>query len=263
MSTQQNIETISEHIHASPKYQYIYLPTIYRIVAQALHRYGTKRAENKAKTLLHQIWGAYYAKRPDFHTLSHDLHIHPPNEKTIEAILAMHASTKERLSYLDIFYENIFAITGKPQSVLDIGCGMNPFTIGWMHLNQNTTYYAYDIDTQLIAFLQEVCPKLFPDIVFKITAGDTFEESQFFVDVAFMFKIIPLLQLQQKIDVMNVLEKQHATYLIITFPLRSISGKHVGMDTFYPMQFENMCAKTSWEIGKVTFPTELVYVIKK
>jgi Na+/phosphate symporter len=50
-------------------------------------------------------------------------------------LLKSHQSSKERLKYYEKFYKELFAITGKPDSIIDIGCGMNPISFEYMNLD--------------------------------------------------------------------------------------------------------------------------------
>ena len=66
------------------------------------------------------------------------------NDTLLEQVLGFHSSTKERLRYYPRLYEQIFKITGKPQTILDLGSGINPFSFNYMNL-RNCHYYAYDL----------------------------------------------------------------------------------------------------------------------
>lgn len=62
-----------------------------------------------------------------------------------QAILSAHASSAERLPNLTAFYDQLFKITGHPNSILDLACGLHPFGFPWMGLPLTTRYDAYDI----------------------------------------------------------------------------------------------------------------------
>ena len=70
---------------------------------------------------------------------------------TADELLMTHQSTKERLPSYGMFYERIFAITGKPRRVLDLGCGMNP--VAYEYLGCKPVYAACDISSEDMAFL--------------------------------------------------------------------------------------------------------------
>ena len=70
-------------------------------------------------------------------------------------IMRHHASTRERLPILDVFYPAIFAELGEVHSILDIACGLNPLAIPWMPLPQDATYHALDIYADMMHFIGE------------------------------------------------------------------------------------------------------------
>ena len=47
-------------------------------------------------------------------------------------VLERHASTRERLPYYGELYNHIFEITGTPKVILDLGCGVNPFSYKYL-----------------------------------------------------------------------------------------------------------------------------------
>lgn len=49
-----------------------------------------------------------------------------------------HQSTKERLPYIQAFYDTIFNEIDKPQTIADVACGLHPFGIPYMDLAPNT-----------------------------------------------------------------------------------------------------------------------------
>lgn len=90
-----------------------------------------------------RIYGLYINKK-----------YHSKNTKDIDAILAVHRSTKERLPHYKEFYQKIVEATTTPKSILDLGCGLNPASIDL--LGHKTTYFASDISEQDISFLNEL-----------------------------------------------------------------------------------------------------------
>jgi 16S rRNA (guanine(1405)-N(7))-methyltransferase len=50
-------------------------------------------------------------------------------------LLGMHFSSKERIPFYEKFYERIFEVTGKPESVLDASLEFNYFSLPFMKLN--------------------------------------------------------------------------------------------------------------------------------
>ncbi len=76
------------------------------------------------------------------------------NKEIINKLLSITLSTKERLDSYSEIYPKIFQITGTPKTILDLGCGFNPFSYPLMNL-KNLSYYAYDINEEDINCLNE------------------------------------------------------------------------------------------------------------
>ncbi len=72
----------------------------------------------------------------------------------VDQLLKAHKSTKERLFIYYKLYKKLFEITGKPKSILDLGCGFNPLSYKYMGLGK-VDYYAYDISSDDLSFLQK------------------------------------------------------------------------------------------------------------
>jgi 16S rRNA (guanine(1405)-N(7))-methyltransferase len=159
MNNKEMLSVIIEDIKRSKKYNGIYDKTIERVVGDfAAKNNKADIIEKKSKNLLHQIWGAFYATRPDFTkllgNLRQDMLDGKNTKESILPILRLQSSVKERISLLDNFYQKIFEVTGIPESITDYACGLNPLTLPWMQLPDSTEYRAYDIDQQEVNFLR-------------------------------------------------------------------------------------------------------------
>lgn len=217
------------------------------------------------KNKLHQVYGAYENKI-DFDKLYRRLEeAYRGNEnirQIYEDILKMHSSTKERSPILENFYQPIFKITGQPSSILDLACGFNPLTIPWMTLSGNVRYFAYDIDEKEIEFLN----KFFQLIRFSGQAKwqDIISEPpKEQADLALLLKSIPCLEQQQKGASLKLLEDLKVNYVVVSFPISSLSGRGKGMINNYEIFFLNLIKEKNWRIDKILFKTELVFVVKK
>jgi 16S rRNA (guanine(1405)-N(7))-methyltransferase len=257
---------IIDKISNSKKYKPINKQTISRIVNNAAKRYHRKQVEDISKKLLHQIWGAYYTSRPDFNKLEQKI-FDSINEgkslkETVLPILSIHASTKERVPILNFFYKDVFAITGIPDSIVDYACGLNPLTVPWMDLPNGTQYKAIDIDTEEIEFLAKIS-KLYQNISIKTEVGDLFNINNENFHTAFLFKILPVLEQQQKGITKNIINEINAKFIVITYPTASLSRNDKGMTKFYSNQFETLANENNWEYKKINLLSEIIYIIKK
>lgn len=258
---------ISEKILKTKKYKDIYPKTVDRIVEFSIAKYGEKRAEDEAKRTLHQIWGAFYTSRPDFNKLIFKLNklkLKDPevSDNILKELLWIHSSTAERANFIEDFYKKIIEITDYPKSVIDLACGFNPFAIKKMNLLYRYEYTAYDIDVAEINFLKKAFDILKIGDIVNFKVGDVLIDKFDYADIIFLLKTLPVLEMQQKGATELVLDKLKCKFLVVSFPLKSLSGKDVGMGDFYSKNFENILGDRNLHYEKLEFENELVYVVK-
>ena len=83
-------------------------------------------------------------------------------------------------------------------------------------------------------------------------------------DLALLFKVIPCLEQIDKFGGRHLLSQlsYSSRYAAVSFPGASLSGKEKGMPRNYEVHFMNIVDQEAWEIRKVKFPTELVFILK-
>jgi 16S rRNA (guanine(1405)-N(7))-methyltransferase len=258
---------ITGNILKSKKYGSIYRPTVERMVKDLLTKYPEKQVEKEVKKKLHQLWGAYFI-RPKFPKLLE--HIKEriedgENKKDMcKDLLILHTSTKERISILNDFYKRIFDVTGIPETVVDYGCGMNLFSYPWAcsvaTSSNRVSYLGYDVDLELNKFLNDVF-RLFGWGNVESKVGDIFEYDFPKADMYMLLKVVTLLEHQVKDQTLEILKRIPAKNIIVSFPTRSITGKSKGMKEFYSESFEKLVSGEGWEIDKIEFDSELVYIV--
>ncbi len=242
------------------------------VVRQTTENFSTgniseKDLEKRVKNLLHQAWGAFYPARPNFSKLLEKLKVglvdNVEEKALLMQILRIHSSTNERLPILNNFYNEIFNITGEPNTIIDLGCGLNPITIPWMGLPDGVSYVAVDIDVAQMQFISQVVKLFNWDSNMECKIGNALTDSFAHADVVFMFKLIPVLEkLTKNFDLGEFLARFACKYFVITFPLESLSGKNVGMCDFYTAKMSEFIKSHPYENTTIRFPNELVYIIK-
>jgi 16S rRNA (guanine(1405)-N(7))-methyltransferase len=249
----------------SRRYRHISPSLIARLTAEEIPKSkNTAEAEKRTKRRLHQIFGAYATQLP-YDKLIKELQAAQNDsaqfKQTCAAILRQHASTAERLPDLENFYAPIFQLTGQPDSILDLACGLNPLTIPWMNLPPTTTYLAADIDTEMTRFLDEFL-QFSPINGHAITSDLIAAPPEESADIAFLFKSLPCLQHQTN-DLLPILDKIQANWLVISFPTRSLGNRNKGMTATYRAFLQNLIKPRSWKAHELLLPSELIYIIKK
>ena len=265
----QQLDKLLEAIQSSSKYRHIDIDLIRAIGTSELEKRRTlKEAIKATKNKLHQVGGAYQEEsvRYDAWLAALQQAAQTGDKEQLKAtckdIMRHHASTRERLSFLEEFYNTIFGQIGPVSSIMDIACGLNPLSIPWMPLTGQTSYFAYDIYQDLMDFLSAAWP--YPDIQGHAETRDVLQYPPTQeVDVALLLKAIPCLEQLDKAATRNLLESISAKYLVVSFPAKSLGGRNKGMVTYYESHFVESLVGENTAIERYIFPTELVFIVKR
>jgi len=190
------------------------------------------------------------------------------SKKIIEEILKTHSSTEERLPYYEKLYEKIFKITGKPKVVIDLGCGVNPFSLLYMNL-RSLHYYAYDISDEEIFSLQGFFKTLHENNSFfqgHAAVLDLLHFSQLKnlekADLCFLFKMTDVLDRGKGHKATEeVLQSIPAKFIVVSFPTKTMSGKKMN----FPRRkwIELLAHRLGYSFKTIELSNEIFYVIKK
>jgi 16S rRNA (guanine(1405)-N(7))-methyltransferase len=176
--------------------------------------------------------------------------------------MACHASTRERLGILGPFYAQVLSELPRIGSVLDIACGLNPLTIPWMPLSEGVQYWAYDIFTDMVAFLNGFFAVA--GVRGKAEACDvTHSAPQQRADLALILKSLPCIEQLDSSASERLLETLNVNHLVISFPIYSLSGRGKGMLRTYERRLWELVGGKSWGVRRFEFETELAFVVSK
>jgi 16S rRNA (guanine(1405)-N(7))-methyltransferase len=152
--TEREILGMINNIQNSRKYRELGLnPETIRdlILQEAPNQPSPKTLRKTVRRKLHNIVAPYLGE-PDYQSLAVKLNALVNTEVNSEEVrafclevLSEHASTSERIPFMETFYQRIFAVTGRPETLLDLACGLHPLAFPWMGLPRTTQYHAYDI----------------------------------------------------------------------------------------------------------------------
>ncbi len=260
------LDELVDAILTSSKYRHV-APALVRAIGEQelTKRRNRKEAIKATKNKLHQTVGAYWDGRQEYASWLSALHeaSSTPNalQDTCYAIMAHHASTRERLPLLNQFYTTLFADLPPIHSVLDLACGLNPLTIPWMPLAPNATYHARDVDAQQIAFLQEALPWL--GVQGDAMVGNLLHPEPLpTVDVVLLLKAIPCLEQLDKAIGPRLVSSLQAPVVIISYPAQSLGGRNKGMNDFYASHFGALVANSHWQVEQFPFASEIVFRLR-
>ena len=269
MSRQPDLNALVEKIASSRKYRSTGIPraTIADILLQELKRFPKAAdALESARAILHNVLAPYLGD-PDYEAGQMKLaRINTGRDKEALSafcleILAMHDSTRERLSYMNDFYTSIREIAPQARVILDLACGLNPFALPMMGLPQNVNYHAYDIHQPRVDlinhFLESQTLKPLAEV-----RDVLLDPPQIKADAAFLFKEAHRMEKRRKGCSGELVKAINAKVIFISLPNRSLDGQrdlHQRMDAL----FQQIRAGLSGEIGSREFPGETLYWIKK
>jgi len=245
---------VFQKLKESRKYKYLCDDTLRRISGWAVERYDGKQAVKAAKNKLHQVYGSYFenVNIKKIQTIVEE-------GGDVEKILCQHASTCERLPFIEEFYRDLFGRIGMPGRVLDLACGLNPFSVPLMGLGEGVEYIAYDIDTRLIAVINTFFSKMKKS--YRAECGDILVSVPAIeADVVFLLKALPCLEQQEKGVSEKIIGALKAKYIVISFPSKSLTGKEKGMGDYYHRFILEILERSSLEFFKLNYSNEIFYV---
>ena len=254
---------IVERVLRSSRYRDVDRSLLARFAAEELPRArNTDEAVKRVKRRLHQAVGAVRGAGGPFRLDGSTGALTDPALRSACAdAMGGHASTRERLPYLDTFYSSIWAITGIPQRVMDLGCGLNPLALPWMGLG-DATYLASDVDRRPLEtvrqFLELAGQPHRVEVRDLVSAPPTDA-----ADVALLLKLIPTLDRQDAGAATRLLDELRVPDAVISFPRRSLGGRAKGQERTYRERIEGLVADSTRVRGVVeaSVPNELVFVV--
>lgn len=182
----------------------------------------------------------------------------------IQNILSTHSSTQERLPIYEQLYSRIFAITGRPKTIIDLGCGINPFSFFYMKLKA-CAYYAYDINEEEIEVINKyftLVRKENSSFTGKAMVADILAVPLPKADLCLLFKMTDVIdQGKGHKKTEELLKKIQAKYVVISFATKTMSGK--AMTAPRRSWMEWLCKRLGYGYTVVEFPNEIFYVVKK
>jgi len=261
-----DLEAVVSAVARSKKYRDVCPDTIRRIAARELaHRRNTKEAAKATRRRLHQVYGAFeegvdvealYARLEAAYRGGAAAEI----EAACRQALAAHSSTRERLPIVDRFYTALWQVTGRPSTLLDLGCGLNPLALPWMDLSAGARYHALEIDCRRVQFLNRflALAGLAPlarchDVLVRPP-----EEA---ADLALLLKTSPSLERQEAGATPRLIDRIQAQHVVVSFAVQSLGGRDKGMAAHYQQQFETWAGERAWEVERLEFESELVFVV--
>lgn len=267
------IKEILNKVKQNKKYSSIADEIIKNEIANYLKKNPNIKAINKQiikdiRKNLHKSYASFQTKKKNkINDYLEELKKDKNDGKITKNLLSITLSTKERLDDYENIYKQIFKITGKPNTILDLGCGFNPFSYPLMNLDK-LTYYCYEINKKDIDYLNEYF-KIMEQNGLNGTAAilDLKDLRQIFKmpssDIVFLWKVIDILD-KENHKLSEELIKQlikKTRFIVASFATKTLTRKQMN----YPNRkwFELMLSRNNLEFSLIKTDNELFYVITK
>lgn len=256
---------IVERVLRSSRYRDVDRTLLARLAEEELPRArNADDAVKRVKRRLHQAVGAFRgASRASAISAAWTGDL---TELTFRAACAdalrAHASTRVRVPHLDAFYAGIWAHTGVPGRILDLGCGLGPLALPWMGLAADATYLAAEVDRRPLATVAE-----FLELVgqpHRIEVRDLVADPPTVrADVALLLKLVTTLDRQDSEAAARLLRALRVGHAVVSFPARSLGGRRRGMERTYRDRLERLVADAARvrAVAEASVPNELVFVL--
>ncbi len=264
-----DLQPLINAILSSRKYRDLGIPpeTVRDLLLRELAQgRSPKEALKAVRQKMHNLVAPYLGD-PDYAAAAADLDAAyaaggpPALQPVCLRILAQHASTRERLPDLPHFYERIFALTGQPAAILDLACGLNPFSFPWMGLPETVRYHAYDIHAPRIQLinhyfqLQGLRP--LAELRDVLVSPPEIEAS-----VAFFFKEAHRFEQRHKGATREFFRVLRARWLVVTLPASSLTGRH-DLSEGHRRLIHGAIAGQPWPVTELQVGQEMLFVIQK
>jgi 16S rRNA (guanine(1405)-N(7))-methyltransferase len=236
---------IVERVRRSSRYRDVDAALVERLAAEELPKArSADDAVKRVKRRLHQAVGAFRGGLTD------------------DAALRSHASTRERLPHLDTFHAGIWAVTGVPGSVLDLGCGLNPLALPWMGLAPDARYVAIDVDRRLLAVVRDHLERSgHPHDVRAMDLVSQIPDAE--AEVALMLKLVTTLDRQDPEAATRLVRGLRARHAVVSFTTRSLGGRGKGMERTNRARMDRLVSEVGRvrDVAEASVPGELVFVL--
>ena len=255
------LEKVIEAVTASKKYAAIDTAVTERVCAESLKKHPKwKDAVKAAKNELHimhesfLVEGCYSAAE---RLLEQGL----PDAETCRDFLLLHASTGERAEYAAAVCEAVSAYFSEADTLCDVGCGFNPFALP-LYGKYPAAYAAYDISRASVGLLNRYFD-LLGRADYRAEILDAVTAVPPRCDLLLAYKLLPLLEQQKKGRAMAFLTEAPFRRAVISFPLKTLSGRERGMQAHYAAFFEGGLPEEIRILQTQIIGNELFYCIEK
>ncbi len=267
---QSFLDSLIQAVEASHKYRDLQIPhaTLQDILAyESQHSQSRKELEANFRKSLHNIMAPYLEdiNYPAETASLQEFHSQDPSLETLKSWcqdrMRHHASSCERLPFLEIFYQKIYVTIGTPTSILDLACALDPLGLPWMNLPPTTSFVAYDIHQPRLDFLQAFFQLFYPqaraiqqDILTNIPDQEA--------ECAFFFKEAHRLEKRRPGSNRELFAGLNVKWLVVSLPSRDLAGHH-SLEAYHTSLIQKSIEGQPWRLTTDMAGDELLFFIQK
>lgn len=263
---------IVSKIKKSKKYSGITTEVIAREVSEFIKRVpGYERLKEsfilkQIKTRLHKIYGSFQTTKKTKAKKLLDKYAETKDNKILREIMETNISTKERLGSYGWVYGEIFKRTKDIDSIMDLGCGLNPLSFPYMEPENDIKYYAYDINENDLEIVREFFNIYRTDNIVSAIDLKNPEEARKLspADICLMFKLLDPLEKSSgnhklSEELIKILSAK-CRYIVVSFSTKTLSGKK--MNHPYRGWIERMLSRIGMKFETFSTDNEIFYFIR-
>lgn len=267
--SEEEIQAWMVKIRAMRKYRQLDLPeSLLRdvITAEFTRHSNSSEAFKAVREKLHNIIAPYLGD-PDYPGAQAEMERAFSNENPNAvrqfclSMLSSHASTRERIPLLNKFYPHLWQITGIPQTILDLACGMQPFALPWMELPPSTRYFAYDLHRPRVDLINQFFERSgFSDRAYH--EDILVNPPQVEADVALFFKEAHRFEQRRRGACFPFFQALRVRWLLVSLPISSLKGTR-NLEDRQRHLMQSILTGQTWQVEEICFENELVFCIHK
>lgn len=225
--SQDLTEYIADQVRASAKYRALDPDFVLRMAGDAAVRFTDRaQAVKYAKRKLHEAFGAFRIGTPARAVMDclAELEAGTDARQACRAAMRSHASAAERVDWLDAIYLQVLAWCGRPISVADLACGLNPLALPWLALADGASYSCCEVESTMVEALGRL------DGVFGVRVRSTVcdlvaQPGPVRAELVLMLKTVTTLEQQRRGAAQAVLAGIEAQHVVLSLPRGSLSGR--------------------------------------
>jgi len=255
---------IVERVRRSARYRDVDPLLVDRLAGEELPRSrNADDAVKRVKRRLHQAVGAFRGalRANDLAARWTGDLADPGFRAACLGVLRTHASTRERIGHLDRFFAGIWAHTGLPSRVIDLGCGLNPLALPWMNIG-DASYLACDVDERPLATVAEFLALVGQPREVRtldLVRGVPEEEA----DVVLLLKLVTTLDRQDPDAAARLVRGLRARHAVVSFATRSLGDRGDRRILSYRQRLDRLVVHSGRvsAVAEASVANELVFVL--